>query len=342
MRARHLSILSLFLVAACSDSELLPTYDLSGSTMGTTFNITLVAPPANMDLDSLQTRIQDRLEHVDSIASTYRSDSELSRFNAESSTDWVRVMPEFCRMIMAANDISAMTQGAFDITVGPLVNLWGFGPENLQEDWEDELPTDDEISAARTSVGYEMLETDCDHSVIRKASAAIYVDLSGWAKGYAVDQLAKLMDEQQLSNYLVEIGGELRARGHNAEQRKFAIAIEKPLQNDTMQYEVLRLSDVSVATSGDYRNFFEHDGHRYSHSIDPRTGRPVSDELVGVTVVSTQTAYADAVATALLILGHEDGHALAEELRIAAFFLVRTDNGIEEKSTSQFEQLRRM
>jgi thiamine biosynthesis lipoprotein len=342
VRARHLSILSCFLVTACSDNELLPAYDLSGSTMGTTFNITLVAPPADMDLDSLQTRIQDRLEHVDSIASTYRSDSELSRFNAESSTDWVRVMPEFCRMIMAANDISAMTQGAFDITVGPLVNLWGFGPKNLQEDWEDELPTDDEISAARTSVGYEMLETDCDHSVIRKASAAIYVDLSGWAKGYAVDQLAKLLDEQHLTNYLVEIGGELRARGHNAEQRKFAIAIEKPMENNTVQYEVLRLSDVSVATSGDYRNFFEHDGKRYSHSIDPRTGRPVSDEVAGVTVISTSTAYADAVATAFLILGHEDGHALAEKLRIAAFFLVRTDNGIEEKSTSQFEQLRRL
>jgi thiamine biosynthesis lipoprotein len=342
VRARHLSFLSLFLVAACSDSDLLPTYDLSGSTMGTTFNVTLVAPPADIDLDSLQTRIQDRLEHVDKIASTYRNDSELSRFNAKSSTDWFRVMPEFCRMIVSANEISVMTHGAFDITVGPLVNLWGFGPENRQENRENELPTDEEISAVQSSVGYEMLETDCDHSVVRKASATIYVDLSGWAKGYAVDQIATLLDEQQLSNYLVEIGGELRARGHNAEQRKFSVAIEKPLPNNEMSYTLMRLSDVSVATSGDYRNFFEHDGRRYSHSIDPRTGRPVSDELVGVTVVSTQTAYADAVATAFLVLGPEEGHALAEKLRIAAYFLVRTDNGIEEKSTSQFEELRRM
>jgi thiamine biosynthesis lipoprotein len=342
VRARYLSFLSLFLVAACSDSDLLPTYDLSGSTMGTTFNVTLVAPPADIDLDSLQTRIQDRLEHVDKIASTYRNDSELSRFNAKSSTDWFRVMPEFCRMIVSANEISVMTHGAFDITVGPLVNLWGFGPENRQENRENELPTDEEISAVQSSVGYEMLETDCDHSVVRKASATIYVDLSGWAKGYAVDQIATLLDEQQLSNYLVEIGGELRARGHNAEQRKFSVAIEKPLPNNEMSYTLMRLSDVSVATSGDYRNFFEHDGRRYSHSIDPRTGRPVSDELVGVTVVSTQTAYADAVATAFLVLGPEEGHALAEKLRIAAYFLVRTDNGIEEKSTSQFEQLRRM
>jgi thiamine biosynthesis lipoprotein len=342
VRTRHILFLSFLLIAACGDSDLLPAYDLSGSTMGTTFNVTLVAPPADIDLESLQTRIQDRLEHVDKIASTYRGDSELSRFNAEPSTDWVRVMPEFCRMIASANEISFMTQGAFDITVGPLVNLWGFGPEDRQENRDVELPTDEEISAARTRVGYEMLETDCDHSVIRKASATVYVDLSGWAKGYAVDQIAQLLDEQHLTNYLVEIGGELRVRGHNTEQRKFSVAIEKPLPNNEMSYTLVRLSDVSVATSGDYRNFFEHDGRRYSHSIDPRTGRPVSDELVGVTVVSTQTAYADAVATAFLVLGPEEGHALAEKLRIAAYFLVRTDNGIEEKSTSQFEQLRRM
>ena len=306
--------------------------------MGTTFNVTLVAPTPDTDLDKLQSRIHDRLEHIENIASTYRDDSEVSRFNAETSTDWERVIPEFCRMVMAANEVSFMTQGAFDITVGPLVNLWGFGPENQ----EYELPTDEEITAAQANVGYEMLETDCDHSVMRKASAAIYIDLSGWAKGYAVDQIAQLLDEQGLTNYLVEIGGELRARGHNAEQSKFAIAIEKPLQDNTMEYDVVHLSDVSVASSGDYRNFFEHDGKRYSHSIDPRTGRPVSGELAGVTVISTKTAYADAVATAFLVLGPEDGHALAEKLRIAAYFLVRTETGIEEKTTSQFEQLRRM
>ena len=337
MRARHFLFLLLFLVAACGDKKLLPSYDLAGSTMGTTFNITLVDPPAELDLDQLNTAIQNTLERIENIASTYRDDSELSRFNSDSSTDWIQVTPEFCHMISAANDISFMTQGAFDITVGPLVNLWGFGPESS----ENEIPTDEEIAAAKERVGYETLETDCDHSVMRKSTATAYVDLSGWAKGYAVDQIAKLLDAQKLANYLVEIGGELRVRGHNAEQQKFSIAVEKPLSNSEMAYTLIRLSDVSVATSGDYRNFFEHDGQRYSHSIDPRTGRPVSDELAGVTVVSTNTAYADAVATAFLVLGVDDGLALAEKLRIAAYFLVRTDNGIEEKSSSQFEQLER-
>jgi len=338
MRARSALYLSLTLIASCNSSDLLPAYDLSGSTMGTTFNITLVDPPAEADLELLQTKIQDRLEHVENIASTYRADSEVSRFNAETSTDWERVLPEFCRMVVAANEVSSMTHGAFDITVGPLVNLWGFGPE----DHADAVPADEDIEAAQKNVGYEMLETDCDHSVMRKASAAIYVDLSGWAKGYAVDQLATLLDERGIANYLVEIGGELRVRGHNAEQRKFAVAVEKPLKNNTMDYSVVRLSDASVATSGDYRNFFELDGKSYSHTIDPRTGRPVNHDLTGVTVISTNTAYADAVATALLVLGPDEGHALAERLRIAAYFVVRTADGLEEKTTSQFDQLRRM
>ena len=337
MRVRYFLLLPIFFAVACSDNTLLPAYDLAGNTMGTSFNITLVDPPAELDLDKLNTAIHDRLDDEDAIASTWRDDSELSRFNADPSTDWIRVNPEFCGMVSAANEISSMTQGAFDITVGPLVNLWGFGPENP----ENELPTDEEIAAARTQVGYKALETDCDHNVMRKSSGAIYVDLSGWAKGYAVDQIANMLDAQNLTNYLVEIGGELRVRGHNAKQQKFSIAIEKPLANSDITYKLVRLSDVSVATSGDYRNFFEHDGQRYSHSIDPRTGRPVRDEVTGVTVVSTNTAYADAVATAFLVMGLEDGLALAEKLRIAAYFLVRTDNGIEEKSSSQFELLER-
>jgi len=335
VRFRYFLLLPVFLSVACSDDKPLPSYDLAGNTMGTSFNITLVDPPAELDLDQLNSAIHESLENIDFIASTWRDDSELSRFNANPSTDWIRVNPEFCRMISAANDVSFMTQGAFDITVGPLVNLWGFGPE----DQDNELPTDEEISAAKARVGFEALETDCDHTVVRKSMPEIYVDLSGWAKGYAVDQIARLLDARNLNNYLVEIGGELKVRGHNAKQQKFSIAIEKPLANNEMTYKLMRLSDVSVATSGDYRNFFEVDGQRFSHSIDPRTGRPINDELTGVTVVSKNTAYADAVATAFLVLGLEEGLALAERLRIAAYFLVRTDTGIEEKSSSQFELL---
>jgi len=335
-RTPFLLLLSFVVVIGCSDDSLLPSYDLHGSTMGTTFNVTLIAPPAAANLDHLQSSIQEKLEYIENIASTYRNDSEISRFNANPSTDWVVVNPELCDMIAAAQTVSDATGGAFDITVGPLVNLWGFGPPQS----ERELPTDEEVAAAQLKVGNVKLQTDCEQSLLRKTIADVYVDLSGWAKGYAVDEIAALLDASQLTNYLVEIGGELRVSGHNAEQRKFAIAVEKPLQNNKMDYSIVRLSNVAVATSGDYRNFYEHDGQHYSHTIDPRTGRPVTHELTGVTVVSESTAYADAMATALLVLGPEEGPGLAEQLDIASYFLVRTEHGIEEISTSQFKKMR--
>ena len=337
-RALFLSLLSSIIAIGCSSEDsLLSSYDLRGNTMGTTYNVTLVEPPTDTNLEQLQVSIQGKLEHIENIASTYRANSELSRFNANPSTEWISVNPEFCDMIAAAQDISETTGGAFDITVGPLVNLWGFGPPQS----EDELPTDEEVAAAQLKVGNMNLQTNCEQSLLRKTIADVYVDLSGWAKGYAVDEIAALLDANQLTNYLVEIGGELRVSGHNAEQRKFAIAVEKPLQNNKMDYSVVRLSNVAVATSGDYRNFYEHDGQRYSHTIDPRSGRPVTHDLTGVTVITESTAYADAMATALLVLGPEDGHELAEQLDLASYFLVRTDHGIEEITTSQFAQLRK-
>ncbi len=336
VRTLLILLLSVILVAACDSEKTLKTYGLSGQTMGTAFNITLVTPPADTDLKKLHTAIFEELEHIENVASTYRSDSEVSAFNTNPSTDWITVNPEFCDMVSSALAVSATTNGAFDITVGPLVNLWGFGPSEQAH----ELPTDDEISVARNKVGYQMLRTDCDQNALRKISAEVYVDLSGWAKGYAVDKITALLDAEQIENYLVEIGGELRARGHNNKASKFTIAIEKPLQNNDMQHTIIHVSDVAVATSGDYRNFYERDGQRYSHTIDPRTGRPVTHDLTGVTVVSASTAYADAMATALLVLGPDEGPALAEQLGLASYFMVRTDQGIEEISTSQFAQLR--
>jgi len=335
MRARSALILSLALVGACGE-KLLPTYDLSGNAMGTTFNITLVAPPADVDLDALREKVYKKLEHIEDIASTYRENSELSRFNRNPSIDWIDTSHEFCDMVDASLAVNKATHGAFDVTVGPLVNLWGFGPR----DGDYAIPSDDEIAAALAFVGKDQVAADCRQPALIKASPQTYVDLSGWAKGYAVDEIAELLDRQKLDNYLVEIGGELRARGHNAEQKTFAIAIEKPNKNNGMDYFILRASNVAVATSGDYRNFFEDAGKHYSHIMDPRTGRPVSHALTGVTVVSRTTAFADAMATALLVLGPQDGPALAEELDLAAYFLVRTDTGITEITTPRFARLR--
>jgi thiamine biosynthesis lipoprotein len=188
-------------------------------------------------------------------------------------------------------------------------------------------------------VGYQGLQTRCESPAVRKRSGGIYVDLSGWAKGYAVDKVAALLDRNELSNYLVEIGGELRVRGHNAERLKWAVAIETPSTTRRLAHSVLRLTDVGVATSGDYRNYFEHEGKLYSHTIDARSGRPVSHALAAVTVVNASAAYADAMATALLVLGPGEGPQRAEELNIAACFLIRNDTRFDTVTTTAFERL---
>lgn len=337
MNARLLCLLiASTTLAACGRDARLPEVELSGGTMGTTFNIVLVAPGDDVVGERLKDRITATLDRIDALASTWRDDSELAAFNANPDTDWVAVSDELCGIVEQALELSRLSDGAFDITVGPLVNLWGFGPNG------DALePPDEElVRAAMAHVGYEGLETRCGEAALRKRHAQMVVDLSGWAKGHAVDRLAVLLDEHGLRDYLVEIGGELRVRGHNAERKKWAIAIEAPSTTARRPHSVLRVTDTSVATSGDYRNYFDHEGRHYSHTIDARTGRPVEHELAAVTVVSESAAFADAMATALLVLGPEEGPSLAEDLGIAGYFLVRNGTGIREMTTSTFDLLR--
>ena len=224
--ARHLPLLlAVLLLAACGGEQRLPQAELTGGTMGTTFRIVLVDAPAGHDLDAQLERVMATLDRVDALASTWRADSELTAFNDALITDWVDVSPAFCGVLQDALAASVASGGAFDVTVGPLVNLWGFGPGGEI----DSPPTDAEIAATRERVGYEKLETDCDQARIRKAVERLYVDLSGWAKGYAVDEVAALLDSDGLTHYMVEIGGELKVRGHNAERRRWAIACRRAL-----------------------------------------------------------------------------------------------------------------
>jgi thiamine biosynthesis lipoprotein len=327
-------LLLLPVLGACGEQRL-PQLELEGSALGTTFKVAIVEPASTLDATGLEAEILATLSRLDKLASTWRSDSELSAFNLEQSSDWLPVSAEFCAALSAALEVSRLTNGAFDITVGPLVNLWGFGPEGSIS----EPPTDAAITAALQYVGYDKLHTDCDRGAARKDTGALYVDLSGWAKGRAVDAVSELLDTSDISNYLVEIGGELRVRGHNSERRKWAVGIEAPSTSQRVPRAIIRVSDTSVATSGDYRNYFEYDGTSYSHTIDPRTGRPVAHGLAAVTVVHPENAFADAMATALLVMGPEAGPELAENLGIAAYFLVRGSTDIEEILTSEFEGL---
>lgn len=330
------ALIPALLLAACGGDSRLPELELSGSTMGTSFNILLVDPAEDLAKDRLQSGIAETLERIDQLASTWRDDSEVSALNANPDTNWIDVSAELCAALEQTLEVSKQSNGAFDVTVGPLVNLWGFGPGGDVS----EPPDDDELEAVMATVGYRNLRTRCDQPAVRKQNSAVYVDLSGWAKGFAVDELAALLDEYNLRNYLVEIGGELRVRGYNAEGLKWAVAVEAPSKTRRKPHSVLRVTDTSVATSGDYRNYFDHDGRHYSHTIDARTGKPISHQLAAVTVVSDSAAYADAMATALLVLGPKEGLELAESLDLAGYFLIRGTRGIQELTTRKFDLLR--
>jgi thiamine biosynthesis lipoprotein len=325
--------LALLAVAGCDSSS--PQLDLDGSALGTSFVVSLVAPPDDLDAEQLREDLTAVLRNVDDLASTWRADSELSVFNADQSIDWIPVSAEFCLLLEHSREVSEATNGAFDLTIGPLVNLWGFGPDGQVT----APPASSDIEAAQRRVGFDKLETDCDERLVRKDVPNLYVDLSGWAKGYAVDQLTELLNARGFENYLVEIGGELKVKGQNREGKNWAIGIEAPSTSARVPQAVVHVTNTGVATSGDYRNFFEHDGQRFSHTIDARTGRPVTHKLAAVTVIDPSAAYADAMATALLVLGPDAGPALAEELDLAAYFLVRNQTDILEITTTEFDTL---
>lgn len=327
--------LSAVLGALCGCDTHLPAITLSGDSMGTTFSIVIVEPSAFPPLDDLQSQILSRLEHIEDIASTYRDSSEIGQFNLSLSTDWVIVSAEFCYMVSRALLVARETDGAFDITIGPLVNLWGFGPGGAVSS----PPIASDIEQARSNIGYAGLNADCERGAIKKSIPAMQIDLSGWAKGYAVDRLAELLDTMGMNNYLIEIGGEIKVKGHNAKDRQFAIAIENPLHQTEDQLSIIHVSDTGVATSGDYRNYFVFEGTQYSHTIDPRTGRPIAHNLSAVTVIHRSTAYADAIATALLVLGPDEGMTLANELGIAAYFAISTSTGLDYRASDAFSSL---
>lgn len=323
----------LSLLAGCSRDAGHPVLALHGETMGTTYSIQVVDAPPGLSPEALQQRIDDLLEQVNALMSTYRPDSQLSRFNADRASDWFPVSPELADVVSLAQQISRVSGGAFDVTVGPLVDLWGFGPEVKP----DRLPAQEAIDAALATTGYGHLSVRERPAALRKALPGLHVDLSAIAKGYGVDRVAELLESEGLVDYLVEIGGELRGRGRNGHGEPWRIAVERPDAASRSVFRVVALRDVGMATSGDYRNFFELDGRRYSHSIDPSTGWPVTHALASVTVLDPRCARADALATALLVLGPEAGPALARSLAVAALFISREADGYRAEATEAFE-----
>lgn len=320
-------------LAGCSGTarhEALASF--GGDTMGTRYSVQLgTAGVAAGERSALARGVDALVTGIDARMSTYADTSELSRFNASPDTDWVRLSAPTSTVLGQALSTSAASAGAFDVTVGPLVNLWGFGPGERAS----RAPRSQDLSQALARVGHENLEMGPDGTV-RKRRVDTYVDLSGIAKGHAADRVAEHLAASGHDSYLVEIGGELRAQGAKPDGTPWRVAIERPSAGSRAVYRIIALENAAVATSGDYRNFFDDGGRRYSHSIDPRTGKPVTHALASVSVVAATTMEADAWSTALMIAGPEAGIALARDKGLAAHFVTKGSSGLEEHHTDAF------
>ncbi len=325
----------VILAAGCSP-RVRPVLTFSGETMGTVYTVKVVEPPESFDPVSVEREIEQVLNEINVLMSTYQSDSELSRFNRSDSKQWFTISPQTAEVIDEAVRIGQLTDGAFDVTIGPLVDLWNFGPEKAAE---DAVPTDEEIDRAKDRAGLDKIEVRLAPPAVRKKRADLQVDLSGIAKGFAVDRLAERLDAAGAENYMVEVGGEVRARGHNRHGKPWQIAVESPVADTRTVRRVVPLENIAMATSGDYRNYFEKGGVRYCHIIDPRTGKPVSHRLASVTVLAPECAQADALATALMVLGPEAGYDLALREGLSCLFIIKESAGFVEKTTPGFDDL---
>lgn len=300
----------------------------SGATMGTRYQVTMVG---KHDRAGLQAGVEKILDTINDRLSTYRPNSELSRFNEAADTSWIDVSPELARVIASALDVSRASGGAFDATVGPVVNLWGFGPDEPVV----KSPGDERIGATLARIGHHHLDVKAA-AKIRKMRPDMHVDLSGIGKGYAVDEIAGYLERAGIDRFLVDIGGDLRAHRSSADKATWRIGIERPVIGPRTVYRLLNLGLGAVATSGDYRNFVESGGSVYSHIIDPRTGVPVNHRLASVTVVAATAKEADAWSTALMVTGPDTGLELADSLGLSAFFIVRSGSRLIERPSREF------
>jgi len=301
----------------------------AGSTMGTTYSVVL----GEQETPSvgLSGEVAALLAEVNASMSTYDASSELSRFNRHASSEPLQVSAPLAEVLRMALEVSRASGGAFDVTGGPLFEAWGFGPTEHPQQPLDES----DLRVLRERVGFDKLTLSGNK--LRKTHPQLRVDLSAIAKGYAVDRVAALLDQRGQENYLVEIGGELRARGHRAPGQPFRVGIEAPVEGRRATYTAIHLSDSAVATSGNYRNHFDLGGQRYGHTIDPRTGRPVRHRLVSATVLHQSCALADAWATAMMVVGPEEAWQLAQATHLDVLLLMDHEGeALRERSTPGF------
>jgi FAD:protein FMN transferase len=320
---------ALSLLSGCSREPEAET--LTGHTMGTYWSVRVVVPDERRQLEGLRADIEEALDLVDRQMSTWRDDSDLTRFNNLPASESMTIPAEFAEVLEASLELAELSDGHFDPTIGPIVNLWGFGPDGRRDD----PPTDEEIESAMARVGWQRLDYDPATRELTQPGAA-YLDFSGIAKGYAADLVAQQLMVRGLKDFIVDIGGDMVVRGHRPDGNPWRIAVERPDPASRDIFSIIELSEAAVVTSGSYRNFFEYGEIQFSHTIDPHTGRPIPQELVSVTVVNATSMKADGLATAITALGADAGYEFARKHGIAALLLILDNDTVVERMTDEF------
>ncbi|MBP2167588.1 thiamine biosynthesis lipoprotein [Erwinia toletana] len=328
-------LLACLTVASCDRPQALAASPLvlEGKTMGTFWRVSLAGVDSTRGA-ALQQTIQQQLDEDDHQLSTWKTDSVLSRFNQYRGSQPQPVSANMAHIITMALRIGIKTGGAMDITVGPLVNLWGFGPDRQPTHTPDQA----EIDAARALTGLQHLKViqTGEGQWLQKDLPALYVDLSTMGEGFATDHLARLMEKEGINNYLVSVGGAVLTRGRNAEDKPWRVAIQKPTDQQSAVQAVVDLQGHGISTSGSYRNYYELDGKRISHVIDPVSGRPIEHKLVSATVIATTALEADGWDTGLMVLGTEKARQLAIREKLAVYLISKQDDGFTSWMSPQF------
>lgn len=334
MKRLYALFIVVTLLAGCDQPTPVDSrWQAQGKTMGTYYHVTLADPPPGA-LNNLQAQIDAQLAADNHQLSTWQQDTLLSAFNRYQGTEPQAISAGMADIISTALRIGAKTGGAMDITIGPLVNLWGFGPDKQPQ----HLPTDQQIQQVRQRVGLvhlKLIETVAGHW-LQKDRPDVYVDLSTVGEGYAADHLARLMEQRGITRYLVSVGGAVISRGLSDQRQPWRVAIQTPTDEKIEARAVVDLQGHGISTSGSYRNYYEIDGKRVSHIIDPASGRPIEHKLVSATVIATTALEADGWDTGLMVLGSDKAKALAQREGLAVYLITKTDRGFESWMSPQF------
>jgi thiamine biosynthesis lipoprotein len=327
----------LFILIGCfGDEKKQSPVSISGQTMGTTYNVTVVDNPLSLSKENLKKRIEEALNEVNEKMSNWYDQSEISIVNNDTRGKPIDLSQELFDVINISADIHNKSNGAFDITAAPLINLWGFGPNKS----ERKIPSVSEVNAALELVGQtKLLKLIPGLNQLKKRNSEVLINLSAIAKGYGIDRVASTLKEQKIQNFLVEIGGDLITSGNNKNGKAWSIGIEAPKVESQIVQSVVKIKNQAMATSGDYKNFFEKNGIRYSHIIDPKTGYPIRHKTLSVTVLAERATLADGWATAMLVLGHKDGIIVANKLSIPVFFISSHEKTFITAGSDEFKKI---